>query len=197
MAPHSSGLKVLLAPSRPEMAEEVTGAQVKIVLEALRRDFSYVVVDTPSALNDHTLAVFDMSDRIILLTTPDIPALYNTRMAFEILQALEFPADKTFFVVNRIDKRGGIRAADIEESLKHTVAAQIPLDERSVLLSINQGVPLVMGDRSKPSAQGIIELAQKIKAQLEVSEADVVPLPAKEKEKEDKRLTGRIKRFGG
>jgi pilus assembly protein CpaE len=196
LAPHSSGLRVALAPARPELAEEVTGLQLKAVLEALRREFAYVVVDTPSTLNDHTLAVFDMSDRIVLLTTPDIPALYNARMAFEILHVLEFPAEKTLFVVNRVDKRGGIRAADIEESLKHTVIAQVPLDERAILLSINQGVPLVMGDRSRPSAQGIIDLAQKIKAELEVSEADIVPLAGKEKEKADKRLIGRAKRSG-
>ncbi len=196
MAPHTSGVRVLLAPSRPELAEEVTGLQIKAVLEALRREYSYVVVDTPSTLNDHTLAVFDMSDRIILLTTPDIPALYNVRMAFEILQALDFPAEKTIFVVNRVDKRGGISAADIEESLKHSVTAQIPLDERSILLSINQGVPLVMGDRSRLAAQGFIDLAQKVKQQLEASEADAVPMAGKEDKKADKRLTGRIKRFG-
>jgi pilus assembly protein CpaE len=187
-------VKVLLAPARPELAEEVNAVQLKAVLEALRREFAYVVVDLPTSLNDITLAVMDLADRIVVLTTPDIPALYNARLFFEIEDALDYPRDKTVFVVNRVDKRGGITAADIEESLKHSVTGQIPLDDRAVLLSINQGVPLVMGDRSRPTAHGIIDLVQKVKTQLDASEADVVPLPAKDKD--DKKLTGRIRRIG-
>jgi pilus assembly protein CpaE len=194
LVPHSSGVKVLLAPARPELAEEVTAAQVRLVLEALRREFAYIVVDTPSVLDEVSLTVFDLADRIVLLTTPDIPSLYNARLFFEIEDALEYPREKTVFVVNRVDRRGGITAADIEESLKHSVTGQIPADERPVLLSINQGVPLVMGDRSRPTVQGMIDLTQKVKAQLDVSEADTVPLPAKAKD--DRKLIGRLRRAG-
>lgn len=191
---HSSGVKALLAPPRPELAEEITAAQFKAVLESLRRDFGYVIVDTPVALNDIVLSIFDISDRIVLLATPDIPALYNMRLFFEIIGALDYPEDKTLLVLNRVDKRVGITAADIEESLKHTVVGQIPLDDRAVLLSINQGIPLAMGDRSRPSTQGILELAQRVKSQLEAVEADIVPLPAREKE--EKRPSGWTRRFG-
>lgn len=161
--PHNSGLKVLLAPSSPEQADVVTAAQVKKALEVLRHQFAYVIVDTSSALTDIILSIFDVSDKIVLVTTPDIPAIKDARIFFDLVEALNYPRNRVMFVLNRVDKRGGISAANIQDSIKHEVAAQIPLDER-VLYSINNGVPIVVSGRNLPIAQAVYDMANKLKA---------------------------------
>jgi len=59
---HESGLRVLAAPARPEMAEEVQPEHVRKVIEHLRLNFAYVVVDTSSTMDDTTLAVLDLTE---------------------------------------------------------------------------------------------------------------------------------------
>ena len=54
-----SGLKVLVAPSTPQYAESVTVYTVEQTLESLRQSYNYILIDTPSQLQDTTLAALD------------------------------------------------------------------------------------------------------------------------------------------
>ena len=69
-------------------------------------------------------------------------------------------------IVNMADRRGAISARDIEASIKHPVAAKIPLDERSIIQAANEGVPVVFGNRKSPVAQAITDLANMLVAEL-------------------------------
>lgn len=172
---HNAGFKVFLAPPSPEQADVVNAAQVKKALEFLKSQYAYVIVDTASALNDIVLSAFDVSDKIILVTTPDIPAIKDSRIFFDLIDALNYPPDRIMFVLNRVDKRGGITAANIQESIKHEVVAQAPLEER-VLFSINSGVPLLISNRNLPFGQAMLDMANKLKTSL------MPAAPEKEKE---------------
>jgi pilus assembly protein CpaE len=191
--PHTSGVKCLLAPPRPEMADLILAEHIPTILDALRRYFDYIVVDTWSLLGDLVLSVLDNADRIILLATPDIPSLANTKLFFEVTEALEYPQDKIFLVLNKMDRSVRISAKDIADSLKHQVAAQIALDERSVAHSINRGTPLTLMDRRSPVAQNLFELAKHVVESLEV-----VPEGGEERERSASARSGRKtgRRFG-
>ena len=163
---HTSGIKALLAPPRPEMADLVGPEQLKRILEELRGQYDFILVDTATIINDTILTALDLSDRIILIATPDIPAIKNARLLFEITDALNYPPNKIMLVVNKVDRRSGITAQMIEDNIKHQVVAQIPLDETLVLNSINRGVPFMMDQRAKPIGQAIIQLADRVAAEF-------------------------------
>jgi pilus assembly protein CpaE len=159
---HSSGIKVLLAPPRPEMADYVTAKNVEVVLEQLKRQFDYVLVDTWTSLHDTVLTALDLADLVILVTTPDIPSLRNVRLFFEVTEQLGYPPEKIALVVNKSDRRRSrIRPKDIEESIKHPVTAELPFDDY-VALSVNQGVPFVQSDGARAISQAIVHLADKL-----------------------------------
>jgi pilus assembly protein CpaE len=177
---HPSGVKVLLGPPTPEDAElAMAPTQLKKVLEKLRDHFNYIVVDTASVLRDVELSIFDVSDRILLVATPDIPALANVKKFFDLSEKLEYPPDKTLLILNRLDRRSGIQPASVEETIKHPVKGQILADEKSVLTSINSGVPLVTGTRNATPVPGILDLAQKLREEFAPKE----PAPASEEKK--------------
>lgn len=159
LTPHSSGIKALLAPSRPEMAELVTPEHTRAVLQQLLTMFDYVVVDTWASLHDSMLNILDMSDRIFLVTTPDIPAIKNAKLFFEVTDALQYPEDRTCFVINMADRKGAISAKDVESSIKHSVVTCLPVDERNAHHAANEGVPLTMGSKRGPLAEGIYGMA--------------------------------------
>jgi len=177
---HSSGIKVLLAPPTPEDAELVGPEQLKKVLESLREHFNYILVDTASVLRNVELAIFDASDRVVLVATPDIPSLANIKKFFDLIEKLEWASEKVVLILNRVDRRGGITAANVDETLKHAVRAQILLDDKTVLASINSGVPFILSQNAKTLApvQGILDLAQRLRDDFNPKEA-VAPVDDK------------------
>ena len=163
---HSTGLRVLAAPARPEVADEVTAGQVRNVIQFLRRNFAYVVVDTSSNMDDITLAVLDLADLLITVATTEIPSIKDTRLLFDLLGVLEFPKERLFFILNKTDKRSGISSDAVAENLKCTVDAEIPLDERAITTSINRGSPLLLSDKGLPAARSIFNILGSIKERV-------------------------------
>lgn len=169
---HSSGLKVIAAPARPEQAEAVQGAQISKVIRFLATVFQYVVVDTSSALNEATIGAIDASDVVVLIGAPDLPTIKNLRMFFDLGEALNLTPQKIVLIMNRMDKRFGISAEKVADLLKQPIVSQIPLDDRVVPLSTNNGEPFILQDRTKPVARAILEMAQAIKTRLaEIAQA--------------------------
>ncbi len=157
---HESGVHVLLAPTRPELAELFQPEHLKQILETLRSEHDYVVVDTWTSFHEVILAVFDLSSEIVLLTTLDMPAVKNIRMFLEVCEALKYPKDHVLLVLNRADSTGGLRVEDIEESIQHKVAANIISAGPLVTSSINRGVPFLMSDPEAPISRDVTNVAR-------------------------------------
>jgi pilus assembly protein CpaE len=99
----------------------------------------------------------------VLVATPDIASLANAKKFFDLSEKLEYPKEKIMLVLNRMDKRWGISPQSVEESLKHPVKGHIAFDDKTVISAINSGVPFVAASRNTPPAQGILDLANKVK----------------------------------
>lgn len=162
LATHTSQVKVLLAPPNPQTGELVTSDHLRAILEQLRKEFDYVVVDTQSSFQDRALAVLDMADRIVTLMTLEMPCIKNIKLFLEVAELLEYPPEKTLLVLNKADSRMGIRVENVEENIQHKVALQIGNAAHDMSLSINQGVPLVIEKRSHQTAKDIFALASLI-----------------------------------
>ncbi len=163
---HECGLKVLAAPPRPEMADEVRADQVRKVLEYMKAHFAYIVVDTSSVMDDVTLAILDAADMLVAVATPDIPAIKDVRLLFDLLSVLEYPREQVFFVLNKTDRKTGISADAVAENLKRPVDAEIPAEEQVVTASINRGIPLLLGEKGKVPAKNIMDLLGTIRQRL-------------------------------
>jgi pilus assembly protein CpaE len=159
---HASQVKVLLAPPNPQTGELITSDHLRSILDQLRKEFDYVVVDTQSSLQDRALAVLDMSDRIVTLMTLEMPCIKNIKLFLELTELLEYPAEKVLLVLNKADNRLGIRVENVEENIQHKVALQIANAAHEMTLAINQGVPLVIEKRNHQTAKDVFALANLI-----------------------------------
>jgi pilus assembly protein CpaE len=176
LAAHGSGLKVLLAPPRPEMSELVAPQHFQQVLALLRRKFEYTIVDTFTSLQDVMLTALDQADKIILVATPDIPCIKDVRLFFEVFEQLDYNRKLIMLVLNRVDKGSGITPADVEKTLKHPVEVAIPADNRTVMYSVNQGIPFVMRESGKPVSVAIAQIAERLIETFEAAEEAVPEL---------------------
>jgi len=160
-----SGVKVLLAPQRPEMADMVTGELLRRTLLLLRERNEYVIVDTWSALDERVLTIMEEADKILLVLSLELAAIKSAKIFLEVADLLKFPFEKVVPVVTRSTAPVGITVADIESALGRPVTTRIPSDDRTVVKAINEGDPVVMASRSTPVAQAITDLARRIVAE--------------------------------
>lgn len=167
-----SGVSILAAPPRPEMAEKVSSEQFVKVLQFLQKMFAYVVIDTSSILTDAVLGSIDVTDILLVVTTQEIPAIKNTRLFLDLLQTMGIGKDRIIFSVNRFDKRISITPEKISENLKQEVAVTIPLDEKVVITAVNRGVPFMIDNKNQLAGKGIFSLAEAVRARLLALESE-------------------------
>jgi pilus assembly protein CpaE len=156
---HSSGVRVLLAPPSPEMAELITVTGIKKVLEGLRRDHDLVIVDCTSWFNEPTLAILDTADVILTVLSLEITSIKNMRLFLEVAEQLGYESDKVQLVLNRADSTLGIRITDVEHSIGRKVDHTIVSDGRSVVYALNRGVPFFLTNREAQVSQDVLRLA--------------------------------------
>lgn len=155
---HASGLMALTAPIGPDSRESIKPELVDRILSLLVREFDIVIVDTPPSFDDTVLAAFDRTDELLLLTTLDIPAVKNLKMAAETLELINFPPQKTHIVVNRADARVGLDVSDVEKALKIDVAGRVP-SSRDVPASTNRGLAITIDNPKHPVSQALRAIA--------------------------------------
>jgi pilus assembly protein CpaE len=154
-----SGIDILLAPPRVEMAEMVTANDIEKALSILRQLYQFVVIDTRAALSDDVLVFLDASDVILQVLTYDSMAIRGLAMASEAFEAIGYSPGKLTTVLNRADAAGGFSRTDIEEALGAKVAHEVVSDGRLVLAANNEGVPFVTTSPEAEISRGIRRIA--------------------------------------
>ena len=168
---HSSGVRVILAPPSPEMADVITSTGVKRVVEALRQRYELVVIDCAAWFNDTTLGILDLADIVLVVLTLEMTSIKNIRLFLEVAEKLGYE-DKIRLVLNRADTTLGIRVADVEHSIGRKVDYTIVSDGRAVVYALNRGVPFVLSNREAQVSQVVLRLATAVTGNRQSSEDD-------------------------
>ncbi len=181
---HSTGIKVLLAPPSPEMAELITVDQIRRMMARLRETNDFTVVDLWPHFNDVSLALLDMSDVILTILTLEITNIKNIRLFLEVAEQLGY-SDKLKLVLNRADSAFGIRVADVENSVGRKIDHQVVSDGRTVVYALNRGVPFVWSNSQAPVSEDILKISRALVS------GEGSPAAEDEKEPARKSLFGR------
>ena len=153
------GLDCVLAPVSPADSEYISAAHVGALLRDLRRHYDFVVVDTPPNLAEHVLEALDIADVHVLLTTPEVTALKNLRLALDMFDLLGYPRQARAILFNKSDKQAGISAAEAADILCMPVGAEVPMSS-DIPASVNRGVPVSLANPKHPVAVAIRTLAE-------------------------------------
>jgi pilus assembly protein CpaE len=159
-----SGIDILLAPPRVEMAEMVTPRDVDKVMSLLRRVYGAIVIDMSSALNDINLSFLDLSDTIVEVVTYDSTTIHNTIAVADAFRMIGYPASKVRYLVNRADSSGGIDPGDLERALGRVPEHRVVSDGMLVVQANNEGVPFVLANPGAPISQDIHRVAAELLA---------------------------------
>jgi pilus assembly protein CpaE len=155
---HESGVRVLMAPTRPDHAGVITTEFLREVYVHLRNCNDYLIVDTPPGFTPEVIASIDSSSHVCMVGMLDSLSLKNTKLGLETLAMMGYASDRMRLVLNRADSRVGITRDDVVSIVGRTPDIAVPSD-RDIPRSINEGQPIVRAKTKSEAAKAFRSLA--------------------------------------
>jgi len=140
LSKHPSGISVLTSPTGLDGVSRATPEILEKLLEVMQETFDYTVVDGGQSIDNFSLKILEMADRVLLVANLSLPCLTNVKRLLWTFQKLGHPQnEKINILVNRYDKNSLISLKDAEQSINHKIFWQIPNDFQTTMAAINQG----------------------------------------------------------
>jgi pilus assembly protein CpaE len=156
---HESGVRVLLAPVRPDQAGAVTVEFLRELYTALRSANDYVIVDTPPGFTPEVIASVDSSTHVCMVGTLDSLSLKNTKLGLETLELMGYEGERINLVLNRADSHVGLSHEDVQAIIGREPDVMVP-SHRDIARTANMGAPIVLASRRSEAAKAFRSLAE-------------------------------------
>jgi septum site-determining protein MinD len=138
----------LLPSAQTRDKSAVTPEQMKKLTDDLKNDFDYIILDCPAGIEQGFKNAISGADRALVVTTPEVSAIRDADRIIGLLEANEIK--NISLIVNRLRmdmiRRGDMMSIDdvVDILAVHLIGA-VP-DDESIVVSTNQGEPLVGTD---------------------------------------------------
>ncbi|MBU0503871.1 MAG: ATPase, T2SS/T4P/T4SS family [Candidatus Omnitrophota bacterium] len=156
---NSLGIDFLPGVLKPQQSPHVDARKIKDVFALLDKDYEYIIVDAGQHFSEVILAALNQANLVLLVVTPDVPSLSQTKWALDILQSLNFPVAMLKIILNRAESLSGISWQEVRISLPLDIIAQIPSDGEIVGAAVNRGIPVVINSPRSKITRSIEKLA--------------------------------------
>jgi pilus assembly protein CpaE len=157
-----SGIDILLAPPRVEMAEMVLARDLEKILSLLRRLYDLIVVDAGVALDEVTLSLLDQADTILHVVTYDGTTIRNTVAMAETFAKIGYSPAKVRYLVNRADASAGVDPAELVARLGREPDFHVRSDGKVVVPAGNRGEAFVTSDPDALVSRDVLEIARRL-----------------------------------
>src|SRR6266516_2309722 len=156
--PHPSGVRVLVAPTRPDQGSAVGPEFLREVYPLLRATSDYVVLDSSPGFEPEVISAIDNSTYVCMIGTLDTLSLKNTRLGLETLELMGYDSDRVVLVLNRADSRVGIDDDDVLAVVGKRPDIRVPSDVE-VPRAVNEGTPIVLAKPDSGASKAFRALA--------------------------------------
>ncbi|KQV79006.1 response regulator receiver protein [Massilia sp. Root351] len=155
---------VLAAADDPHQVSDMKPDHMDAILRVARQHYDYIVLDVGRQIDAISLRALDGADAIYPVLQLALPDIRDGRRLLDIFRSLGYPGERIRLIVNRYERGGKLRLADLEQALGAEVMHTVPNDYLSATDSVNQGVPLLQLSRSSPVARSLAELVEMVTA---------------------------------
>ncbi len=170
--PYNKFLSLLPGPANLEEAEAVTPDHLGKILSYLKnmQAFRWILVDAGHRMEEITLKALELSDHLVLVTVPSVPALANTRKWLGLLHLLDLEVPVEIWL-NAWDKNTTLTVPEVSDYLGTEVHGTLPGAADAVNRSINDGRPLAETDPRHPLCQALKTRADRLMGKESPAEA--------------------------
>lgn len=153
---HPSGVSVLPAPARPELADSVAPAAVGAMIIRLTHPAELVVVDQGGRLDNGGIDILERADHMVLVGTPDNPGVFAVLAWLRICDQLQIPRKRISVLLNCVLPYHQVDADRAAKVLEQPVLS-VPHAGLDGVRSLSGGEPLAWrqaGNRWVKSLRG-------------------------------------------
>ncbi len=152
----------LLPSAQTRDKTSVNPGQMQKLVDDLRDDFDYVLLDCPAGIEQGFRNAIAGADRALVVTTPEVSAIRDADRIIGLLEAVEM--QEIDLIVNRIRmdmvRRGDMMSVeDVSDILAINAIGAVP-DDEDIVVSTNQGEPLV--DTQSLAGQAYMNICKRI-----------------------------------
>jgi len=147
---HSTGLNYIASPTYPIAVDSFSDEVWQTVLEELRNQYDYIIIDTPHDFSNIAIHMLSFADQIFMALSPEMASIRSAVCALNIYDKLNFSPEKIIPVFNNVTPHSGIKQGQVEKVLKRPVRHFIPNSPNEFLRAINFGEPLVVTHPDSP-----------------------------------------------
>jgi pilus assembly protein CpaE len=133
------GVEVLAGVATDLYREYPNPEDVRQVLEFARGRYPYVVADLGAGLDAGVLCALQEVDELVLVTTPEMPALQMAKLQIHRLGAAGFRRAHIRLVLNRLSRRVELAPAEIERALDMEIYATLPNEYGALERAFTEG----------------------------------------------------------
>lgn len=153
----------LLPAAQTTDKNAVNPEQMKSLIDELKREFDYVLIDCPAGIEQGYRNAVAGADRAIVVTTPEISAVRDADRIIGLLEQEDIEPPR--LIINRIRKKlmNNGDTLDINDITTHLSIdlLGIIIESDEVISSSNKGEPIVMDPNNKASL-GYRNIARRI-----------------------------------
>ena len=138
----------LLPSAQTKDKTSVSPEQMKKLIDELKDDYDFILLDCPAGIEQGFKNAIAGADRALVVTTPEVSAIRDADRIIGLLEANDI--HKIDLVINRIRmdmvERGDMLSKDdVLDILAVDLIGIVP-DDENIVISTNQGEPLVGSD---------------------------------------------------
>jgi pilus assembly protein CpaE len=150
---------VLAAPEDPSYSEDVKPEHIDVLLKLARRHYDFILLDIGRTLDSVSVRALDQADMIYPILQTTLPYIRDGKRLLGVFRSLDYNREKVKLIVNRHEKNGQIKLADLEAAYGTPIFMTIPNHYDAAAASVNQGVPILKLAPASPLSKALAEFA--------------------------------------
>jgi septum site-determining protein MinD len=153
----------LLPAAQTRDKNAINSVQMEQLCEQLRKNFEYVLIDSPAGIEQGFRNAIVGADEIIIVANPEMASVRDADRIIGLVEAAGKPEPR--LILNRLRsemvKRGDMMdVEDVLEVLGIDLVGIVPEDEM-IIVAINKGEPIVFDKRTR-AGRAYLNAAQRI-----------------------------------
>ena len=161
VTPHQSGLHFIGAVLSPDQTLDVSSELFRKQLFTISQYYKFIVVDIGCDITDLQMGMIEDASAVVMITTPEVLAVNQTRKIMNELVAATVPVDLFQIVLNKVS-RTGLDPRAISQGLRRPIIGNIPQDETTALGALQRSTPFVLTAQNSPITAAYHEISRKL-----------------------------------
>ncbi|QEY32107.1 septum site-determining protein MinD [Synechococcus sp. RSCCF101] len=154
----------LLPAGNPRMLEWLKPADMCRIVDLLRRQYDYVLIDCPAGIEDGFKNAAAAAEEAIVITTPEVSAVRDADRVIGLLNTQQ--VSPVQLVLNRVRptmmaSQDMLSVSDVTDILALPLLGLV-LEDEKVIVSTNRGEPLTLNGSRSPAATAFLNIARRL-----------------------------------